>query len=144
MSIPVNTVLPENIKRYEVMEVETYARSLGFSDIQTDKNQPKNPGVSDILIKLGTNGLYVLEMNDGSTDGIFGINAWLSWQDNLKLNIADTLVSMYNSAYNYTNVGLKVFKEMLRTLDIIDGKCGYYGSEIYLNNWYNNTVLETL
>lgn len=144
MSIPVNTVLPENIKRYEVMEVESYARGLGFSGTQTVKNRPKDPWVSDILIKLGTNGLYVLEMYDGSSDGISGINAWLSWQDYLKLNIEAKLASMYNSKYNYTNVGMNAFKEMLRTLDMIDGKLGYYGLEIYLNNWYNNATLESL
>ena len=54
------------------------------------------------------------------------------------------LVSAFNSSFNLYNVGVKTFKEMLRTLDMIDGKCGNFDSEYYINNWYHAALLEAL
>lgn len=54
------------------------------------------------------------------------------------------LVSAFSSAYNICDVGVKTFKEMLRTLDMIEDKCGNFDSEYYINNWYHAALMETL
>lgn len=131
--------------KYEIMEIEDYTRSLGFSDIPGFKS--KLESLSGKLIKVAKDGFFILELSDGTCGGIYGINAWLSWEfptgnrDTIK---GQLLVSAFSSAYNICNVGVKIFKEMLRTLDMIDGKCGNFDSEYYINNWYHAALMETL
>ena len=133
--------------KYEIMEIEDYARSLGFSDVPGFKS--KLESLSCKLIKTTTDGFFILELCDGTCGGIYGINAWLSWEDKFPSGNRGTvkgqlLVSAFSSAYNICDVGVKTFKEMLRTLDMIEGKCGNYGSEYYINNWYHAALMETL
>ena len=133
--------------KYEIMEIEDYARSLGFSDVPGFKS--KLGSLSCKLIKTTTDGFFILELCDGTCGGIYGINAWLSWEDKFPSGNRGTvkgqlLVSAFSSAYNICDVGVKTFKEMLRTLDMIEGKCGNYGSEYYINNWYHAALMESL
>ena len=133
--------------KYEIMEIEDFARSLGFSDVPGFKS--KLESLSAKLIKVTEDGFFILELCDGTCGGIYGINAWLSWENkfpngNRDMVKGQLLVSAFNSAYNICNVGVKTFKEMLRTLDMIEGKCGNYGSEYYINNWYHAALMETL
>jgi hypothetical protein len=133
--------------KYEIMEIEDYARSLGFSDIPGFKS--KLESLSAKLIKVARGGFYILELCDGTCGGIYGINAWLSWEDKFPSGNRDSvkgqlLVSAFNSAYNLCNVGVKTFKEMLRTLDMIEGKCCKFDSEYYINNWYLSALMESL
>lgn len=133
--------------KYEIMEIEDYARSLGFSDIPGFKS--KLESLSAKLIKVAKDGFYILELCDGTCGGIYGINAWLSWEDKFPAGNRDTvkgqlLVSAFNSAYNLCNVGVKTFKEMLRTLDMIEGRCCKFDSEYYINNWYHSALMEAL
>lgn len=133
--------------KYEIMEIEDFARSLGFSDVPGFKS--KLESLSAKLIKVTVDGFFILELCDGTCDGIYGINAWLSWENKFPVGNRDTvkgqlLVSAFNSSFNLYNVGVKTFKEMLRTLDMIDGKCGNFDSEYYINNWYHAALLEAL
>lgn len=133
--------------KYEIMEIEDYARSLGFSDVPGFKS--KLESLTAKLIKTTKDGFFILELCDGTCGGIYGINAWLSWEDKFPSGNRGTvkgqlLVSAFSSAYNICDVGVKTFKEMLRTLDMIEGKCGNYGSEYYINNWYHAALMETL
>lgn len=133
--------------KYEIMEIEDYARNLGFSDIPGFKS--KLESLSCKLIKVAKDGFFILELCDGTCGGIYGINAWLSWEDKFPSGNRGTvkgqlLVSAFSSAYNICNVGVKTFKEMLRTLDMIEGRCGNYGSEYYINNWYHAALMESL
>ena len=133
--------------KYEIMEIEDYARSLGFSDVPGFKS--KLESLIAKLIKTTKDGFFILELCDGTCGGIYGINAWLSWEDKFPSGNRGTvkgqlLVSAFSSAYNICDVGVKTFKEMLRTLDMIEGKCGNYGSEYYINNWYHAALMETL
>lgn len=132
--------------KYEIMEIEDYARSLGFFDIPGFKS--KLESLSGKLIKVAKDGFFILELSDG-TYGIYGINAWLSWENQFPSGSRDAvkgqlLVSAFSSAYNICDVGIKTFREMLRTLDMIEGKCGNYGSEYYINNWYHAALMEAL
>lgn len=133
--------------KYEIMEIEDYARSLGFFDIPGIK--PKLESLSSKLIKVAKDGFFILELCDGTCGNIYGTNAWLSWENKFPDNNRSSmkgqlLVSAFNSGFNFRNVGIKTFKEMLRTLDMIDGKCGNYGSEYYINNWYHAALVEAL
>lgn len=133
--------------KYEIMEIEDYARSLGFSDVPGFKS--KLESLTAKLIKTTKDGFFILELCDGTCGGIYVINAWLSWEDKFPSGNRGTvkgqlLVSAFSSAYNICDVGVKTFKEMLRTLDMIEGKCGNYGSEYYINNWYHAALMETL
>jgi hypothetical protein len=133
--------------KYEIMEIEDFARSLGFSDVPGFKS--KLESLSAKLIKVTEDGFFILELCDGTCGGIYGINAWLSWENKFPTGNRDTvkgqlLVSAFSSAYNLCNVGVKTFKEMLRTLNMIEGKCGNYDSEYYINNWYHAALMETL
>lgn len=133
--------------KYEIMEIEDFARSLGFSDIPGIK--PKLESITGKLIKTTKDGFFILELNDGTGDGIYGINAWLSWENKFPTGNLDTvkgqlLVSAFSSAFNICDVGVKTFKEMLRTLDMIEGRCGNYDSEYYINNWYHAALMEAL
>lgn len=133
--------------KYEIMEIEDYARSLGFSDVPGFKS--KLESLSCKLIKTTTDGFFILELCDGTCGGIYGINAWLSWENKFPTGNLDTvkgqlLVSAFSSAFNICDVGVKTFKEMLRTLDMIEGRCGNYDSEYYINNWYHAALMETL
>ena len=133
--------------KYEIMEIEDFARSLGFSDVPGFKS--KLESLTAKLIKTTKDGFFILELCDGTCGGIYGINAWLSWEDKFPSGNRGTvkgqlLVSAFSSAYNICDVGVKTFKEMLRTLDMIEGKCGNYGSEYYINNWYHAALMETL
>lgn len=133
--------------KYEIMEIEDFARSLGFSDVPGFKS--KLESLTAKLIKTTKDGFFILELCDGTCGGIYGINAWLSWEDKFPTGNRGTvkgqlLVSAFSSAYNICDVGVKTFKEMLRTLDMIEGKCGNYGSEYYINNWYHAALMETL
>lgn len=137
--------------KYEIMEIEDYARSLGFSDVPGFKS--KLEILSAKLIKVTKDGFFLLELCDGTCGGIYGINAWLSWENKFPqpgISTQDSvvkgqqLVSAFNSAYNICNVGIKTFKEMLRTLDMIDGRCGKVDSEYYINNWYHAALMEIL
>lgn len=133
--------------KYEIMEIEDYARGLGFSDVPGFKS--KLESLTAKLIKTTKDGFFILELCDGTCGGIYGINAWLSWEDKFPSGNRGTvkgqlLVSAFSSAYNICDVGVKTFKEMLRTLDMIEGKCGNYGSEYYINNWYHAALMETL
>ena len=132
---------------YEIMEIEDFARSLGFSDVPGFKS--KLESLTAKLIKTTKDGFFLLELCDGTCGGIYGINAWLSWENkfpagNRDAVIGQLLVSAFNSAYNICNVGIKTFKEMLRTLDMIDGRCGKVDSEYYINNWYHAALMESL
>jgi len=138
---------PHQGNKYEIMEIEDFARSLGFSDVPGFKS--KLESLSCKLIKTTTDGFFILELCDGTCGGIYGINAWLSWENKFPVGNRDTvkgqlLVSAFSSAYNICDVGVKTFKEMLRTLDMIEGKCGNYDSEYYINNWYHAALMETL
>lgn len=138
---------PHQGNKYEIMEIEDFARSLGFSDVPGFKS--KLESLSCKLIKTTTDGFFILELCDGTCGGIYGINAWLSWENKFPVGNRDTvkgqlLVSAFSSAYNLCNVGVKTFKEMLRTLDMIEGRCGNYDSEYYINNWYHAALMETL
>lgn len=132
------------------MEIEDYARSLGFSDVSGFKS--KLESLSAKLIKVTEDGFFILELCDGTCGGIYGINAWLSWENKFPPGIStqdsvvkgQLLVSAFSSAYNICDVGIKTFKEMLRTLDMIEGKCGNYDSEYYINNWYHAALMEIL
>lgn len=133
--------------KYEIVEIEDCARSLGFFDIPGIK--PKLESLSGKLIKVAKDGFFILELCDGTCDNIYGTNAWLSWENKFPDNIRSSLkgqllVSAFNSGFNFRNVGIKTFKEMLRSLDMIDGKCGNYGSEYYINNWYHAALMESL
>lgn len=131
--------------KYEIMEIEDYARSLGFSDVPGFKS--KLESLSAKLIKVTVDGFFILELCDGTCGGIYGINAWLSWEnpDNNRSSLkGQLLVSAFNSGFNFRNVGVKTFKEMLHTLDMIEGKCGNYDSEYYINNWYHAALVEAL
>lgn len=143
----VNPMTAYQGNKYEIMEIEDYARSLGFSDVPGFKS--KLESLSGKLIKTTKDGFFILELCDGTCGGIYGINAWLSWENRFPVGSRDMvkgqlLVSAFNSAYNICNVGVKTFKEMLRTLDMIEGKCGNYDSEYYINNWYHAALMETL
>lgn len=146
----IGTVNPKTAyqgNKYEIMELEDCARSLGFSDVPGFKS--KLESLSAKLIKVTEDGFFILELCDGTCGGIYGINAWLSWENKFPSGNRDMvkgqlLVSAFNSAYNICNVGVKTFKEMLRTLDMIEGKCGNYDSEYYINNWHHAALLETL
>ena len=143
----VNQMTAYQGNKYEIMEIEDYARSLGFSDVPGFKS--KLESLSGKLIKTTKDGFFILELCDGTCGGIYGINAWLSWENRFPVGSRDMvkgqlLVSAFNSAYNICNVGVKTFKEMLRTLDMIEGKCGNYDSEYYINNWYHAALMETL
>ena len=146
----IGTVNPKTAyqgNKYEIMELEDCARSLGFSDVPGFKS--KLESLSAKLIKVTEDGFFILELCDGTCGGIYGINAWLSWENkfpsgNRNMVKGQLLVSAFNSAYNICNVGVKAFKEMLRTLDMIEGKCGNFGSEYYINNWYHAALLEAL
>lgn len=133
--------------KHEIMEIEDYARSLGFFDIPGIK--PRLECLTGKLIKIAKDGFFILELCDGTCGGIYGNNAWLSWENKFPVGNRDTvkgqlLVSAFNSSFNLYNVGVKTFKEMLRTLDMIDGKCGNFDSEYYINNWYHAALLEAL
>lgn len=136
--------------KYEIIEIEDYARSLGFSDVPGFKS--KLEILSAKLIKVTKDGFFILELCDGTCGGIYGINAWLSWENKFPPGIStqdsvvkgQLLVSAFSSAFNICDVGVKTFKEMLRTLDMIEGKCGNYDSEYYINNWYHAALMETL
>jgi hypothetical protein len=136
--------------KYEIMEIEDCARSLGFSDVPGFKS--KLESLTGKLIKVTKDGFFILELCDGTYDEIYGINAWLSWENKFPPGIStkdsvvkgQLLVSAFSSAYNLCNVGVKTFKEMLRTLDMIEDKCGNYDSEYYINNWYHAALMETL
>ena len=133
--------------KYEIMEIEDYARSLGFSDMPGFKS--KLESLSAKLIKLTKDGFFILELCDGTCGGIYGINAWLSWENKFPVGYRDAvkgqlLVSAFSSAYNICDVGVKTFREMLRILDMIEGKCGNYDSEYYINNWYHAALMEVL
>lgn len=146
----IGTVNPKTAyqgNKYEIMELEDCARSLGFSDVPGFKS--KLESLSAKLIKVTEDGFFILELCDGTCGGIYGINAWLSWENKFPSGNRDMvkgqlLVSAFNSAYNIYNVGVKTFKEMLRTLDMIEGKCGNFDSEYYINNWYHAALLESL
>ena len=136
--------------KYEIMEIEDYARSLGFSDVPGFKS--KLESLTAKLIKTTKDGFFILELCDGTCGGIYGINAWLSWENKFPPGIStqdsvvkgQLLVSAFSSAYNICDVGVKTFKEMLRTLDMIEGKCYNPNSEYYINNWYHAALMETL
>lgn len=133
--------------KYEIMEIENYARSLGFSDIPGFKS--KLESLSGKLIKVTVDGFFILELCDGTCGGIYGINAWLSWENKFPVGTQETvkgqtLVSVFNSGYNLCNVGVKAFKEMLRSLDMIEGRCYKIDSEYYINNWYHAALMEAL
>ena len=133
--------------KYEIMEIEDCARSLGFFDIPGIK--PKLESLTSKLIKVAKDGFFILELCDGTCDDIYGTNAWLSWENKFPTGNRDTvkgqlLVSAFSSGFNLYNVGIKTFKEMLQTLDMIEGKCGNYGSEYYINNWYHAALMESL
>lgn len=133
--------------KYEIMEIEDYARSLGFSDVPGFKS--KLESISCKLIKTTKDGFFILELCDGTCGGIYGINAWLSWENKFPVGNRDTvkgqlLVSAFSSAYNICDVGVKTFKEMLRSLDMIEGRCGKFDSEYYIDNWYHAALMETL
>lgn len=136
--------------KYEIIEIEDYARSFGFSDVPGFKS--KLESLSAKLIKVTKDGFFILELCDGTCGGIYSINAWLSWENKFPPGIStqdsvvkgQLLVSAFSSAYNICDVGVKTFKEMLRTLDMIEGKCGNYDSEYYINNWYHAALMETL
>lgn len=143
----VNLKAPYQGNKYEIMEIEDCARSLGFSDIPGFKS--KLESLSGKLIKITKDGFFILELCDGTCGGIYGINAWLSWENkfpagNRNMVKGQLLVSAFSSAYNICDVGVKTFKEMLCTLDMIEGKCGNYDSEYYINNWYHAALMETL
>ena len=132
--------------KYEIMEIEDYARSLGFFDVPGFKS--KLESLSAKLIKVAKDGFFILELSDG-TYGIYGINAWLSWENKFPTGSRDEvkgqlLVSAFSSAYNICDVGVKTFREMLRTLDMIEGRCCKYDSEYYINNWYHAALMEAL
>lgn len=128
-------------KKYEVLEIEEYARSLGF----TDMKRIGYDGLDCVLGKLCGDGYYTLELKYTDRDDMFeyGINAWLNWQV-VHGPRSETLVSLYDSGYDYTAGGTRVFRAMLRTLDMVDGKFRKDNSRIYLDNWYNAAVLEAL
>ena len=133
--------------KYEIMEIEDYARSLGFFDMPGFKS--KLESLSGKLLKLTKDGFFILELCDGTCGGIYGINAWLSWENQLPIGSRDgiksqLLVSAFSSAYNICNVGVKTFREMLRTLDMIEGRCCKIDSEYYINNWYHAALMEAL
>ena len=136
--------------KYDIMEIEDYARSLGFFDVPGFKS--KLESLSSKLIKTTKDGFFILELCDGTCDGIYGINAWLSWENQFPPGVStqdsvvkgQLLVSAFSSAYNICDVGVKTFKEMLRTLDMIEDKCGNFDSEYYINNWYHAAMMETL
>lgn len=143
----VNLKAPYQGNKYEIMEIEDYARSLGFSDVPGFKSKLESLSVK--LIKVTVDGFFILELCDGTCGGIYGINAWLSWKNKFPVGYRDTvkgqlLVSAFTSVYNICDVGIKTFKEMLRTLDMIEGKCGNYDSEYYINNWYHAALMEAL
>ena len=129
-------------KKHEVQEIEEYARSLGF----TDMKRVGYDGLDGRLMKSGIDGHYILEVNYIDREGIYeyGINVWLNWIGNNSWPAANALVSLYDSGYDYTAGGTKVFRTMLRTLDMVDGKFMEANSRIYLDNWYNAAVLEAL
>lgn len=166
---PVNLKAAYQGNKYEIMEIEDYARSLGFSDIPGFKS--KLESLTGKLIKVTKDGFFILELCDGTCGGMYGINAWLTWESkfpnggtydeiygvkawqpsknklptgNQNMVKGQLLVSVFNSAYDLCNVGVKTFKEMLRTLDMIEGKCGNFDSEYYINNWYHAALVETI
>ena len=50
--------------KYEIMEIEDYARSLGFSDVPGFKS--KLEILSSKLIKTTKDGFFILELCDGT------------------------------------------------------------------------------
>ena len=130
-------------KKYEVLEIEEYARSLGF----TDMKRIGYDGLDRVLGKLCGDGYYTLELRYTDRDDAiydYGINAWLNWRGVHGSPMSEALVSLYDSGYDYTAGGTRVFRAMLRTLDMVDGKFKKANSRIYLDNWYNAAVLEAL
>ena len=54
-------------------------------------------------------------------------------------------MSLYNSAYRYIVKDVNRFLFLLETLKTIRVKDFYYDSiEMYLDNWYNNSLIESL
>ena len=127
--------IDDTTKSFEIQSVIDYVGNLGF---EPDPNYNNDYGIR--LLKKCKDGIFELDCCR-EYKGAYGINAWLSWSDDF---CAHTIVSVYNSAYEIINVGLDVFKEMLRTLDMIDGKCHRLDFDMYRDNWYNAAMLNVL
>ena len=128
-------------RKYEIMEIESFARSVGFADLP----RLGYDGLSGVLIKPGDGGNFLLELNDTLRNGVYeyDINAWLTWSDDDTMP-SWTLLSLYDSQFDYVAGDTAVFIEMLRTLDMIDGCIGKTDSARYIENWYNNAAVEAL
>lgn len=139
--------IDDTVKSFEIQSIIDYVDNLGF---KLDPNYNNDYGIR--LLKKCKDGIFKLDCCR-EFKGAYGINAWLSWSDDLSLipyrqpfqtHHTHTIVSVYNSAYEIINVGLDVFKEMLRTLDMIDGKCHRRDFNMYRDNWYNAAMLNAL
>lgn len=133
----------DTVKSSEIRSIIDYIDNLGF---EPDPNYNNDYGIR--LLKKCKDGIFVLDCCSEYT-GAYGINAWLSWSDDHQpsqthCTHTHTIVSVYKSAYEIINVGLDVFKEMLRTLDMIDGKCHRPDFNMYRDNWYNAAMLNVL
>jgi len=138
--------IDDTLKSFEIQSIIDYVDTLGF---KVDPNYNNDYGIR--LLKKCKDGIFELDCCR-EYKGAYGINAWLSWTDDISVepcakyqtHRTHTIVSVYNSAYEIINVGLNVFKEMLRTLDMIDGKCHRPDFNMYRDNWYNAAMLNVL
>ena len=129
--------IDDTVKSFEIQSIIDYVDNLGF---ELDPNYNNDYGIR--LLKKCKDGIFELDCCR-EFRGAYGINAWLSWSSE-QTHLTHTIVSVYNSAYEIINVGLDVFKEMLRTLDMIDGKCHRRDFNMYRDNWYNAAMLNIL
>ena len=129
--------IDDTVKSFEIQSIIDYVDNLGF---ELDPNYNNDYGIR--LLKKCKDGIFELDCCR-ELRGAYGINAWLSWSSE-QTHLTHTIVSVYNSAYEIINVGLDIFKEMLRTLDMIDGKCHRPDFNMYRDNWYNAAMLNVL
>ena len=125
----------------DVLKIRDFAKTLGFLDLPAEKRYDVD--IAQLYMEIdGSKWQYELDFSIGVNP--YGTNAWLSATNHDK-KMAYNIMSLYNSAYRYIVKDVNRFLFLLETLKTIRVKDFYYESiEMYLDNWYNNSLIESL
>lgn len=121
-----------------VERIRKFALGIGYRKIYSEEDF-----IDKLYMETGI-GTWIYELEIESTgNSSYGINAWLTVTDGTFFTY--NLISLYRSAFRFVVNDPDRFMHLLSTLpDIQVSKFYDEQIELYLENWYNASIIETL